>query len=60
MVSGYHNFQWSLDILTKSTIWTNIFGEGQFDEYKFAEKTISRDTLTKSKILQIFAAKNTI
>ena len=43
MVSGYHNFQWSLDILTKSTIWTNIFGEGQFDEYKFAEKTTWRD-----------------
>ena len=28
--------------LTKSTIWLNIFGERQFNEYKFAEKTIWR------------------
>ena len=31
------------DNLTKSTICRNIFGKGQFDEYKFAEKTIWRD-----------------
>ena len=27
----------------KNTICRNIFGEGQFDEYKYAEKAIWRD-----------------
>ena len=33
--------------MTKCTIWRNIFGEGQFDEYKSAEKTILRDKFDK-------------